>query len=297
MPFGTAGELKMPRTFLSPRNDLVFKLLFGDARNTGPLTDFLKATLDLPSEDFLDIVLVDPHLSGEGIDDKRGILDGKVKTATGKIVDIEIQIAERPQMRERLVFYLSRMVTEQISRGEDYRRIERSICILVTDYIQIPENDYYHNRYRLFDPKTGSEFTDLVEVNTLELPKLPHNTDGTALWDWLKFLAARQEEELKMLAEKNPQIGKAVARLQELSEDERTRLLAESREKMEWDNAARMQAAEERGLKRGLEEGLEKGLEEGLLSVAQAALKRNLPIEEVMALTGFSKEKIQSLTH
>ena len=279
----------MPHPFLSPRNDLVFKLLFGDVRNTGPLTDFLKAALDLPPEDFLDIVLVDPHLSGEGIDDKQGILDVKAKTATGKIIDIEIQVAERPQMRARIVFYLSRMITEQISRGEDYRKIERSICILITDYTQIPENDCYHNRYRLHDPKTGSEFTDLMEVDVLELPKIPHNTDGTALWDWLKFLAAREEKELKMLAEKNPQIGKAVARLQELSEDERTRLLAESREKWEWDDAARMQAAREKGL--------EEGLEKGLLSVAHAALKKNLSIEEIMALTGLSREKILSLPH
>ena len=165
--------------------------------------------------------------------------------------------------------------------------------------MHVPENVHYHNRYRLHDPRTGSEFSDLVEVNTLELPKLPHNTDGSALWDWLKFLDARQEEELKMLAEKNPQIGRAVARLQELSEDERTRLLAESREKMEWDNAARMQAAEARGLKKGREEGREKGREEGLetglLSVARAALKRNLSVEEIMELTGFSRERIQSL--
>ncbi|MCL1861187.1 MAG: Rpn family recombination-promoting nuclease/putative transposase [Proteobacteria bacterium] len=275
----------MSRPFLSPRNDLVFKLLFGDAKDTGPLTDFLQAALDLPSDDYLNIVLVDPHLNGEGINDKRGILDIKAKTATGKMVDIEIQIAEQPQMRERIVFYLSRLITEQIGRGENYRKIERSICILITYYVQIPENGCYHNCYRLHDPRTGSEFTDLVEVNTLELPKLPHNTDGSALWSWLKFMGSREEEELKMLAEKNPQIGKAVARLQELSEDERIRLLAESREKMEWDNAARIQAAKE------------KGLEEGLLSVARTALKKNLPIEEIMALTGLSKEKIQSLAH
>jgi len=92
-----------------------------------------------------------------------------------------------------------------------------------------------------------------------------------------------------MLAEKNPQIAKTVGRLKELSEDERTRLLAESREKWEWDNAARMQAARERGL--------EEGLEKGLLSVAHAALKKNLPIEEIMALTGLSREKIQALLH
>jgi len=229
---------------------LVFKLLFGDARHTEPLTGLLKAALDLPPEDLLDIVLVDPHLND--IKGKQGILDIKAKTGTGKMVDIEIQLAEQHQMRERIVFYLSRMVAEQVSRRDSYRKIKRSICILITNYVQIPENGYYHNRYRLYDPRTKSEFTDLVEANTLELPKLPHNTDGSALWDWLKFLAAEREEELKMLAEKNPQIGRAVARLQELSEDERTRLLAESREKMEWDNAVRMQAAREKGLNRML---------------------------------------------
>jgi len=31
-----------------------------------------------------------------------------------------------------------------------------------------------------------------------------------------------------------------------------------------------------------------------LLSIAKAALKRNLPIEEIMAPTGLSREKIQS---
>ncbi|MDR2207447.1 MAG: hypothetical protein LBE22_00510, partial [Azoarcus sp.] len=112
-----------------------------------------------------------------------------------------------------------------------------------------------------------------------------------------------------------PQIAKAVGRLQELTEDERERLLAESREKWEWD----MQAIREHGIKKGLEKGLEKGREEGLqkglekgreeglekglekgreeglLSVATAALKKNLPIEDIMALTGLSRETILSL--
>ncbi|MCL2876385.1 MAG: hypothetical protein FWF12_08895, partial [Betaproteobacteria bacterium] len=50
------------------------------------------------------------------------------------------------------------------------------------------------------------------------------------------------------------------------------------------------------GLEKGREEGIEEGLEKGLLSVAHAALERGLPIEEIMALTGLPREKIQSLT-
>jgi hypothetical protein len=90
---------------------------------------------------------------------------------------------------------------------------------------------------------------NLLEVNILELPKLPPEEDGTALWDWLGFLKARKEEELMRLAEKSPQLKKAVTRLVELSADEQTRLLAESREKLQRDIVAREHAAEEKGRK------------------------------------------------
>jgi len=92
-----------------------------------------------------------------------------------------------------------------------------------------------------------------------------------------------------MLTQESLRKDKAVCRLKDLSEDERVRLLIESREKWEWD----IQAILEKGLEKGLEEGFEKGL----LSFAHTALKKNLPIEHIMAMTGFPKEKILSLQH
>jgi predicted transposase/invertase (TIGR01784 family) len=280
----------MLKPFLSPRNDVVFKLLFGDARDTSLLTEFLKSTLNLPAEDYQDVTLVDPHLNGEIPDDKQGILDVKVRTPTGKVIDIEIQIAGQPQMRERIVFYLSRMVTEQIAKGEDYREIKRSICILITDYKLISENQRYHNRYRLHDAETGSEFSDLLEIDTLELPKLPQD-DGTELWDWLRFLNATTEEEFTMLAEKNSQVGEAVSRLQELSQDERTRLLAESQEKLRRDIAARVYGAEEKGR----EEGREEGWKEAQLAIARRLLDLGISIEEIVKATELTPEEIRTL--
>ncbi|GHT95312.1 hypothetical protein AGMMS49545_18060 [Betaproteobacteria bacterium] len=273
----------MRKPVLSPRNDLVFKLLFGDEKDTSILTAFLKSVLDLPAEDYHEVMIVDPHLKGEAPDDKQGILDVKVKTPTGKIIDIEIQIVEQPQMRERVVFYLARMVTEQIGKGEDYRNIKRSINILITDYVQIAENRSYHNCYRLYDQKTGSEFTDLLEVNTLELPKLPQEEDGTALWDWLEFLNARKEEELMKLAEKSPQLEKAVSRLVALSDDEQTRLRAESREKLQRDIRAREYAA------------AEKGREEERHAIARNLLNLGLSVDEIVRATGLLPDAIRTL--
>jgi predicted transposase/invertase (TIGR01784 family) len=254
----------MKKPFLSPRNDAVFKMLFGDARDTSLLTEFLKSTLTLPAEDYAEVTIIDPHSSRDQPDDKQSILDVKVKTAGGKRIDIEIQIASQPDLRERIVFYLARMVAEQLGQGEEYRNIQRSICILISDHVQIHENGVYHNRYRLHDAQTGSEFTDLLEVDTLELPKLPREADGTALCDWMKFLDARKEEELIMLKERNPQVGKAVSRLMALSDDESARMIAESREKLRRDISAIEHAA--------VKKGREEGREETQLAVARRLL-------------------------
>jgi predicted transposase/invertase (TIGR01784 family) len=195
------------------------------------------------------------------------------------------------------------MITEQLSAGDDYSKIKRVISIIITDYALIPENNIYHNCYTLYDPATHSEFTDLIEVNTLELVKLPETEDGTELWAWMKFLSARNKEDLNMLAKKNPQVGKAVVRLMELSNDERTRLLYESQQKMEWDNLARERAARSEGLsegrKEGLSEGLNKGRKEGLSEgrkeIARNLLAEGLSVEIIQKTTGLGAETIQSL--
>ena len=45
---------------LSVRLDLVFKLIFGDQRNTDILASFLKSVLDIPEEEYEQITVVDP---------------------------------------------------------------------------------------------------------------------------------------------------------------------------------------------------------------------------------------------
>ena len=76
---------------LPPTNDWVFKLLFGDERNKDNLIALLKSFVELPDEEF-ELIFLDTHLKPEAEDDKLGILDVKVKTRSGKIVNVEIQI-------------------------------------------------------------------------------------------------------------------------------------------------------------------------------------------------------------
>jgi hypothetical protein len=56
----------MPKPFLSPINDAVFKMIFGDSRDIEHLTNFLKSALTIPPEDYEEVFLPDPHLARDG---------------------------------------------------------------------------------------------------------------------------------------------------------------------------------------------------------------------------------------
>ncbi|MCL2087885.1 MAG: Rpn family recombination-promoting nuclease/putative transposase [Oscillospiraceae bacterium] len=281
----------MPKQFLSPRNDLIFKLLFGDERSKEILTDFLKSVLLIPHEDYDTITILDPHLLPDYRDGKLGIIDVKLQTKSGKIINIEIQVEHIPQMRERVIFYDAKMVTEQIGASENYEKIKKVISIIITNHEFIEKSPKYHHRFTLYDADNQVEFTDTIEINTLELPKIPGDSDGTPLWDWMKFLDAKNEEDLDMAAVANTQVNNAVIRLKELSADERTRMLYESRIKMERDIYSITKGKEDAAEKRGMERGMERGK----ITIARNALRMNIPVADIAKLTNLTPEEIESL--
>ena len=289
----------MEQKLLSPKSDLIFKKIFGDTKNTDILVGFLQTVLDLPDSDYKQIEIADPHLQPDMPDDKLGILDIKVYTSSGNIVDVEIQLLDMPEMRERIVFYTAKMVTEQIKKGEAYDTIKRAISIVITDFVLIRENQSYHNCYRLCDMQTGSEFTNVLEVNVLELPKLPEQQDNSELWEWLQFLNSESEEELTMLARKNKEINKAVGILRELSADEKTRRVVELEEKARRDERARLNGAKTEGLEEGIEIGRAEGREEGRVAekmlIAKNLIKNGMSTDTIVEVTGLSAEEIEKL--
>jgi predicted transposase/invertase (TIGR01784 family) len=288
---------------LSPKSDLIFKLIFGDEKNKDILKAFLIAVLDLPPEEFVDLTLVNTHLQLDMFEGKLGILDVKVHTSNGKIIDVEIQVHNIPQIRERIMFYSAKMITEQIDKGEEYNKIKRVITILITDYVLIKENNAYHNRYTLYDCNTGSQFTDLIEVDTLELPKIPLIDDNTSLITWLKFIKSETEEELAVLEQVSPEMKKAVEIVRLISSDEDIRALDEAREKARRDWYSQMDGARQEGMEKGIQKGIQKGMQqgmqqgiqEGLATVAKTMISKKKSVEEIVELTGLSINDIHNL--
>ncbi|MCL2153678.1 MAG: Rpn family recombination-promoting nuclease/putative transposase [Oscillospiraceae bacterium] len=234
--------MKNKKPLLPVKSDYIFKLIFGDQRNVDILGAFLRSVLDIPVDEYERLTIIDPHIKKEFEEDKYGILDVKVHTVSGGVIHVEIQLQVHPDMRARTIYSQSKLVTEQMSSGRQWSLIKRAITIVITEDIFVREGDRYHNQFR-YRTNDGIEFTDLVEVNTLDLSKLPADDDSTELWHWMKFIKTDDEEVIEMLVDRSPQMRKAVGVLKELSADEVTRMLFEKREIARMDFESRLDGA------------------------------------------------------
>ena len=105
----------------------------------------------------------------------------------------------------------------------------------------------------------------------------------------------------------NKEIVKAKEVLEEISQDEHERYLAELREKYILDQNATEAAGYDKGLKvghsEGLKEGLEKGHKQGIeqgkkennLSIAKKMLEEKIPLETIIKITNLSKGDVENL--
>jgi predicted transposase/invertase (TIGR01784 family) len=285
----------MNKELLSPLMDYVVKVIFGDQKNIANTKGFLKTVLDLPEEEYDHLTISDPILKRWRQKDKMGILDVKVHTRSGRIINVEVQVKRLGILPNRIVYYLSKMISEQLKSGFNYKKIHQTISVVIYDQVLFPEEKGYLNTYELRNPRSGKLFTDLLKVVILELPKVPAVNDGSPIWPWLAFFKTRKLEDFEMLAKKYPEVGGAVVELKRLSWSERHRMIADSREKLRRDNAAMMEEAREEGLAEGEAKGLAIGEAKGQRETARRMKTMGLPIDTIATATGLSPEEIKDI--
>ena len=105
----------------------------------------------------------------------------------------------------------------------------------------------------------------------------------------------------------NKEIVMAKKVLDEISQDEHERYLAEMREKYILDQNATEAAGYDKGLKEGIKEGHKKGIEEGIKQghekgveegkkeIAKKMLEEKLDIELIEKVTNISKEELKKM--
>lgn len=137
--------------------------------------------------------------------------------------------------------------------------------------------------------------TDVLEFYIIELPKFEkyyQKIDNNNLNLWIRFI---KNPEVIDVEETNKQIDKARKVLEEISNDERERYLAELRQKYIMDQKAIEGAGYDKGLKAGMELGKKTGMEQAQKQIAKKMKNQDMEVEVIMQITGLSKEEIMNL--
>ena len=291
-----------PIKLLNIKTDYVFKRVFGYKGNEQITKNFLSCIL---GQKVSDIELEkNPILEKDLIDDKVGILDIKAEINKNTNVDIEMQIIDKKNSAKRILFYCAKLFIRSLKSGKNYNSLKKTISILIADYEldELKEVRKYMTKWNIREEDYSKIIlTDAMEIYIIEIGKFK-KYQGTKRYkeldSWIKFI-----ENPEVIDMSNKEIVMAKKVLDEISQDEHERYLAEMREKYILDQNATEAAGYDKGLKeghkKGIEEGIkeghEKGVEEGKKEIAKKMLEEKLDIELIEKVTNISKEELKKM--
>jgi len=91
--------------FIAPHIDVVFKSIFGNEKEKGPLMSLLSSIMELPLESFDELELLNTELIPENIEQKSSRLDLRIKLKDKTEIDVEIQVISQVAYKERVLYY------------------------------------------------------------------------------------------------------------------------------------------------------------------------------------------------
>ena len=272
-----------------PKLDLVFKKIFGDINNIDLLTDFLSSVLDVPTDDIQKVEIIDNEIIPDTLEKKFSRLD-LLLLVNNEYVNIEIQVNNYNDYKERTLFYWAKVYTNQLKKGEDYISLQDTIAINIVDF-KLFDCSECHSSFMIYETHRHEKLTDKLRIDFLELPKAKTTKTNARLQEWLDFLNVTTEEGLKMLEQNtvNPKvIHKAVAVVRQMSADEKLLYAIQKREETLMNERSALNSAKRQGIEQGIKQGIKQGIEQGFK-------KRDAELIEKMRKKGYTEEQIKEL--
>ena len=274
---------------LSPKVDFVFKKIFGNEKHPNILISFLNAVIK-PTDLIKSVQIKNTDIEKEHIEDKYSRLDIKAITNNGEHINIEIQVKNEYNMIKRSLYYWSKMYEGQLTKGQDYDTLSRTICINILDFKYL-KNDNFHNCYRLKEKNTNEELTDVMELHFIEIPKLRKLENSEEISDmleaWITFIESPTSELIDKLEMSSDEIKEAKEELVRLSGNDKERERYEKRFESLLEQNSLLANAEKKGI--------EKGRKEGIIEIAKNLILNGLDNDLIIKSTGLSLKEITEL--
>src|SRR5208282_3546095 len=154
---------------VNPRVDFAFKILFGSEENKDILLPFVNSVLSLANP-LTKITLLNPYNHKTHSTGKLSILDIKAADEKGNIYHIEMQMNDELDYDQRALYYWSKIYSQQLSEGESFSNLKKTISIHLLNFNHFDDPDY-HNIFHLLNTKTHRRYSEDLELHFIELKK------------------------------------------------------------------------------------------------------------------------------
>lgn len=277
-----------------PKVDYVFKNIFGSEKHPKILISFLNACIK-PIDPIVEVKLKNTEVFKEYVTDTFSRLDILATTNANEVINIEMQRIDEKNMIKRSLYYWGKTYTTGYEGKNTYSKLPRTICINVLDFILLPDENHFHNRYRVINTNSKKELTDTLELHFIEIPKMEEIDESDLLSVWVGFLEDPNNEQVISLEKQVEELQEAKEELARISRDPKEAELYRMRENAKTERASALESAKISGKEEGLKQGKQEGLKEAKIEIAKVSLKNGLNIETVAQITGLSIEEIKKL--
>jgi len=288
--------------YLDPKNDLVFKKIFGGHPDL--LKSFLNAVLPLPDHCQIERLEYLPSEQVPAIPVlKRPIVDVKCRDTQGKIFIVEMQVEWTDSFKQRLLLNAASAYVRQLMKGEEYKLLNPVYGLaLVNHNFDLDPLQWYHHyaMVKMGDPQQMIEGLTLIFVELKKFPVKTANEKRLKIL-WLRFLRELSDQTSEVSPEllEIPEISKAIA----LAEESKYTLAELESYDRYWDSisceksllSGRFAEGKAEGKAEGFAEGEAKGKAESLAELVKRMKQQNYSLDQITSLTGMSSQMIESL--
>ncbi|MDR2068053.1 MAG: Rpn family recombination-promoting nuclease/putative transposase [Holosporaceae bacterium] len=282
--------------FLNPKNDFVFKRLFGTEKNKGILIQFLNDVFEGKQDTIEDVEFLKSNQDPEVATLRQSIVDVMCRDSKGNRFIIEMQCATDTHFIQRAVAYACRAYLNQKTGAEGYGIMKPVIFFAIMKRTLFKDKAEYLSHHRVTDVCTGENDIKNLSFSFLELSKFRKksiNELETNVERWAYFFKNAQStspEDLERLERDDKLFWRAYTALAEYNYTPEELLEYERYEMKQDEIATSLSDAEARGRAKGREEGKLKGKREMALELLLAGVDPDI----VVRTSGLSPDEIES---
>ncbi|MDD4514712.1 Rpn family recombination-promoting nuclease/putative transposase [Massilibacteroides sp.] len=160
--------------YINPLTDFGFAKIFFDELNKDLLIDFLNEIIPEPDK-IVDLQYQPTIFHGELEGDRKTIFDIFCTNEKKEFFIVEIQRAKQPYFRDRSLYYASRPIQNQATKGKWDFHLKAVYFVGILDFILFDEinddSNHYLEYVQLIRQRTGTLYSKKLKFAFVELPK------------------------------------------------------------------------------------------------------------------------------